>query len=87
MTYFYISSFNFLYAGLPQIRLHLQLLAYLETFSFFLAHHDALVVSLWAHFIASPAEADVTAGVALVAILGIARTALGAAIAVTVLAR
>ena len=63
------------------------MLAHLETFSFFLAHHEALVVRLWAHFVASPAEADVAAGVALIAILGIARTALSAAIAVTVLAR
>ena len=59
----------------------------LVAFSFLLAPHEALVVHLRAHFVASPAEADVAAGVALITILGIARTALGAAITVTVLTR
>ena len=63
------------------------MLAHLETFSFFLAHHEALVVRLWAHFVASPAEADVTAGVALVAILWVACTALGPTITIAILAR
>ena len=68
--------------------MHLQkLLAHLVTFPFLLAPHETLIVHLWAPVVASPAEADVAAGVALVAILGIACTALGAAIAVTVLAR
>ena len=62
-------------------------LGHLVTFSFLLSRQEALVVRLWAHFVASPAEADVAAGVALITILGIARTALGAAITVTVLTR
>ena len=68
--------------------MHLQkLLAHLVTFPFLLAPHETLIVHLWAPMVASPAKADVTAGEALVAILRIACTALGAAITVTVLAR
>ena len=82
-----VSCFTILYPGLPQTRLHLQrLLAHLVTFPFLLARHDALVVRLWTQFFAIPAEADVTAGVALIAILWIARTALVGAIAVAILA-
>ena len=68
--------------------MHLQkLLAHLVTFPFLLAPHETLIVHLWAPVVASPAEADVAAGVALVAILWVACTALGTTITIAILAR